>query len=227
MVFWTLLSLHNLSSSPTSRWDCSGLGSLAAAPWRLWEPSSLWCRDRCDMEHVPLGSATQSVWPWHWVTIPGEVWLCRWIALLAQDQRKAYHVRVSKTKLYFRFVIKGDCDILGTPLRLGWAQTLPASQESVSEPEFYQSHSYRSCYILTDFSSSLCCFSHSVRFIGWGSAWGSASNSCACSLSGPLDLGCAGRSWQLCPLAARCRPQSQPALWLFLWAEGSSHSCYG
>lgn len=52
------------------------------------------------------------------VAIPGEVWLCRGLALLAWDLRKAHHeVRVSKQ--HFRFVVKDACDILGTPLRKG------------------------------------------------------------------------------------------------------------
>lgn len=52
------------------------------------------------------------------VNVPGEVWLCRGLALLARDLRKA-HLAVRVSKQHFRFVVKVDCDIVGTPLRLG------------------------------------------------------------------------------------------------------------
>lgn len=105
-------------------------------------------------------------------------------------------MRVSKQ--HFRFVVKGDCDILGMPLRLGLNQTVPARQESILEPEslvldsrsYPVSQSYRSCYILPDFSSSLCCFSHSGSRLPKKPK---VQHQQLCSLSGPVDLRCAGR----------------------------------
>lgn len=203
------------------------------------------------LECVPLGSAAQSVWPCCWVTIPGEVWLCRGLALLARDLRKAHHV-VRVSKQHFRFAVKDACVILGTPVGLRWKLTLPASQESLSEPEslaldswsYPVNHSYQSCYILPDFSSSLCCFSHSVRLIGWGIAWGSVSAAVLtvrpCGFGTCRDgKGGAGSFafWQNVAEHKASQPsflaklQIWPLalvlLWLFLWAEGSSHSCCG
>lgn len=49
-------------------WLCAGLGEL---PRVQEEVRGL------RLERVPLGGATQVVWPWPWVTCPGEVWLCQ------------------------------------------------------------------------------------------------------------------------------------------------------
>lgn len=77
MVFWTHCS-PSTTFPPALQ---AGEIAQGSDPWRQLHAGCGSCQQSCAgrgvtglcLEHVPLGSAAQPVWPWCWVTVPGEV----------------------------------------------------------------------------------------------------------------------------------------------------------